>query len=238
MKYLDILQETLLACAAKETDLELLARRCIAGDADIFLKDIMFDNLCQILPADPNSGIIRMDHGFSYNGHRLTLDILKWKDEQQQEPDFILEFVHNSTFESPTYAPNNTRRKMMKCAGYAEKYHPGGQIDMYTIALVTHIYKLDPFYRYKFRGAFYSGIVDARDKRKMCMTNITEEFTSHSSEYEVFSEGVLLRHEGYLGFGVELNYFICDGTFEQRSNKLKCAEMYPEVKSGKKKKKK
>ena len=127
---------------------------------------------------------------------------------------------------------------MIKSAGYAEQYHPGSQIDIYTIALITHIYKLDPFYRYKFRGAFYSGIVDARDKRKECISSITEEFISHSSEYEVFSDGVLLRHEGYLGFGVELNYFICDGTFEQRSNKLRFGEMYPEVKSVKKKKKK
>lgn len=238
MKHLDILQESLLACAAKESDVELLARRCIAGDADIFLKDIMFDNLCLNLPADPNSGIIRTDHGFSGNGHRLTLDILKWKDEHRQEPDFILEFVHNSTFESPTYAPNNTRKKMIKCAGYAEQHHPGGQIDMYVIALVTHIYRLDPFYRYKFRGAFYNGIVDARDKRKECISRITEEFTSHSSEYEVYSDGVLLRHDGYLGFGVELNYFICDGTFEQRSNKLRFGETYPEVNSGKKKNKK
>lgn len=233
MKQLNIIEEAIKACSVKESDVDFLCRHSVSGDAEKPLRELLFDNLCRILQADPNMGVLSMDHAFEFNGQRLTIDIVKWADERQMKPEFMLTVTHNGTFESPAYAPNKVRRNVIKCAGFAGLRYPDEYPDIYAVSMLTHIYMLDPFYRYKLRKAFYNGIIDARDKRVERLSAIEKEFMTHSRSYELSTSDVLFRHDGYLGFGLENHYFICDGSFEQKSNRQLFEREFPVLPGGK-----
>ena len=207
------------AVAKDAKDVDFLCRHCLTRDLEGPFTNLLYDRLCTAFAVDPNRGALALQHSVGKGKARQLIPIVKWQDEKRLKVDFLLDVHHNFTYETTGYVPGNARKSLLRSAGLSAATWPQQDPDLYAIALVTHFYKWDPFYRYKLSKAFYGGMKEARDKMGEKFKAIEYALVSET-HFGLAASGILFRYDGYLGFGLETHYYICDGTFEQRKQPL------------------